>query len=75
MELKINSGLPCPKREGRPLSPLTVALKAMEVGDSVYCPDELVKQPHTYSQYIQRTSEKRFSQRREGDGFRIWRTA
>lgn len=75
MELKINSGIPCPKREGRPLSVLTVALKAMEIGDSVHCPLSLVRQPHTYSAYLQRTSDRRFSQRKEGNGFRIWRTA
>ena len=73
MELKIEKGIPLPDAS-TPNAGFTATIKRMEVGDSFFMPG---KQPNISGRlsYLQKTTERKFATRKEGDGVRIWRTA
>lgn len=68
----IEKGVPIPAddRQFKRVSPVMVAARAMEIGDSVVIPASQGKQT---AGNMGRATGFKFTQRREGDNIRIWR--
>jgi len=69
--LLIEKGVPIPELPRKGRSPVMVAARAMEIGDSIKIP--YVRKP--VASNMSRTTGFKFCQRREGDSLRIWRIA
>lgn len=66
---KIDKGIPIPG--SRKYSELTEAALKMEIGDSVFIENGLKQDGHNMG----RATGFKFSVRKEGDGYRVWRVA
>ena len=72
--ISIDKAVPMPEpRGGR--SPVWVALATMEVGDSFLLPEKKYRNGSLTGLANRRFRPKRFSQRAEGETWRIWRVA
>ena len=75
-DIKIEKNIPLPRKytgEGRPKSPIRVALEAMEVGDSFEGTEANRKYVGAIS-CTYRLKGRKFTSRKTGDDkFRIWR--
>lgn len=67
MKLRIEKGIPLPKPSN--FQPVRDAMRQMQVGDSM----KVSEQPNQSLLY-DKLHPKKFTVRKEGRGFRIWRT-
>ena len=72
--LAIQKGVPLPAASHE-LDALSLALRALDVGDSVLVPDEDLnyRAVRVRAAKLGRSGEKKFSTRREGNATRVWR--
>ena len=79
MSIIISDDIPAPINNGlgRPMRPENVTLTALNVGQS-FCFEASIRsvvQGHIARLHMHKASSKRFTVRREGDGYRVWRVA
>jgi short-subunit dehydrogenase involved in D-alanine esterification of teichoic acids len=72
--LVIEKGVPIPEKKAAGCG-VVVALKSMEVGDSVFICGKSTTQLGGGVAHVQRITGRRFTSRKEADGCRIWRIA
>lgn len=71
-ELKIEKGIPLPPARGGRRSETAALMRAMKKGDSIL----MHKAPTNVQQHALRYIGKgKFATRREGNGYRVWKTA
>jgi hypothetical protein len=70
MTFKIEKGIPIPTKFCN--SGIAATMRAMEVGDSVLVPGTANNVSANVA-YITRRTSMKFAQRKEGNGYRIWR--
>jgi hypothetical protein len=78
---KIESGVPLPIPESKPMHPLKVVIEKMEVWDSFLFGKDMLERymgenaARTAIYSMARMLDRRVTIRKEGDGFRVWRKA
>lgn len=70
MKLKIERGVPLPKRKGKGLSEASLLIQQMEKGDSLWVPKPLVNTVQLAQRYI---GKGKYAVRTEKGGTRVWR--
>ena len=72
MEVKIEKGIPVPKKQNRFHKAYSI-YDQMNVGDSVLLSDAQRTQLHDGIRAIEGTSKKKLATRKENGKFRVWR--